>query len=355
MNDIVKQDTQLAPVAELGSMPIATAIYFDDRLYARVEQMATRIAKSEIMVPDHIRGKPDVAFAVIVYALTWKLNPYAVACATYQPVAGARVGFEGKLIAAIIENSGRLEPGTGGVHFEHYGDWTKIQGHFQMRKSEKGREYAVSTWTDDDARAGACGVRVWAHVRGELQPRELRFDLIQAQPRNSTLWATDARTQLCYTAVRRFGNLIVPSLLMGAQFEAEEITPSQTEREVAGETIGVEQPTQKMRNEESTVSEAVSAGHAAEAAAETKSETIDKQTGEITGAKQPPGETKQPPGEENSGPLLSAEQRRFVAIKMQRATLTEGDFVNRFGCTLGEAPASKVNEVLKWVDDPMGG
>ena len=48
----------------------------------------------------------------------------AVAQCTYQ-TPGGRVGFEGKLCQAIIENSGRVK---GGVKFTHYGDWDKLKG-----------------------------------------------------------------------------------------------------------------------------------------------------------------------------------------------------------------------------------
>jgi len=73
------------------------------------------------------------------------------------------------------------------------------------------------TWGRKDAEG--LGVIVRAQVIGEKEPREWRFDLIQAFPLNSTLWATDPKTQICYTAVRRFGSVAAPGLFMGVPFD----------------------------------------------------------------------------------------------------------------------------------------
>lgn len=350
---------------DLGDMPVSVAIYFDDRLYERVESMAQKMAKSSVVVPQHLREKPDVCFAVIVYALSWKLNPYAVGAATYQPVEGGRIGFEGKLIQAIIENAGRLEPGTGGVHFSHYGDWSKVQGKFEIATSNSGKKYAKATWTDDDARAGRCGVKVWAHMRGEKEARSINFDLIQAQPRNSTLWAVDPRTQIQYTAVRRFGNTACPGLLMGVPFDVED-NAHPIEREVPGEVVGVEMPTS--RAEESQKSEATAAqtaNNAAKSESQTRageptaSDQIDKST-EVTKSEAPMSREAALPEARNDqaasdpGPLITGPQARVVAVKMKNGGVTDKELVERFGFNSAQIPMSQINAVMAWMDNPAG-
>lgn len=226
-----------------AAMPTAIALYLNDALFERVSAIALRMSKATGMTPKHLIAAPEACFAVVSRAITWRLDPFAVGMATYQTPGGS-IGFEGKLILAIIENSGKLDPASGGVRFEHYGDWSKVQGKFQIRESQKQgadgspRKYAAATWTDEDARAGkptdqekwplaqSCGVRVIAQIRGEPKPRLLDFDLIQAQPRNSTLWATDPMTQICYTAVRRFASAVVPSLIMGVPFDPVDNFPA---------------------------------------------------------------------------------------------------------------------------------
>lgn len=201
-----------------STMSPTLQIMLDERLFDRTRLIAKYMAGAKGMVPPHLIDCQEACFAVITRAITWKLDPFAVAMSTYQ-TPGGKVGFEGRLCQAILENSGKLE---GGVKFEHYGDWSNIQGKFKKERSSKGNDYLVPTWTDEDARKAACGVKVSAKIRGEDEPREFRFDLIQAQPRNSTLWATDPKTQICYTAVRRFASVVVPGVFMGVPFDRDE-------------------------------------------------------------------------------------------------------------------------------------
>lgn len=203
----------LGPVA---AMPLAMRIWFDDRLFDRAKLIAKYISEAEGFTPPHLLGKTAACFAVVVRSLTWRLDPYAVAKATYQ-TPGGQVGYFGTLCQAILENSGQLD---GNVKYEHYGDWSKIKGKYDIRKSEKGKDYAVPTWTRADAKG--LGVKVKAQVKGEAEMREWEFDLDQAFPLNSTLWATDPKTQICYTAVRRFSSVAAPGLFMGVPFDRED-------------------------------------------------------------------------------------------------------------------------------------
>ena len=211
-NEITTSD----PLILAGNVSPALQILLNDRLFERAKLLAKYLAGAEGFVPRHLIGKTEACFAVVCRAITWKLDPFAVAASTYQTPGGS-VGYEGKLIIAILENSGKL---AGGVRFEHYGDWSKVQNRFEIRKSDKGKDYAVPSWTDKDA--AGLGVIVRAQVDGEVEPREHRFDLIQAQPRNSTLWATDPKTQICYTAARRFANVACPGVIMGVPFDRED-------------------------------------------------------------------------------------------------------------------------------------
>jgi RecT family len=201
-----------------NSMSPAMQIMLDERLFERAKQIATYMSKAEGFVPGHLLGKPEACFAVVTRSLTWKLDPFAVAQCTYTSAAG-KVGFEGKLCQAIIENSGKVE---GGVEYETYGDWSKVKGKFKMVASDKGngKKYPVATYTEEDEIG--LGVIAIAQVTGEKKPRKFEIDLRQAQPRNSTLWATDPLTQLKYRAARGLGNLAMPGIFMGVPFERED-------------------------------------------------------------------------------------------------------------------------------------
>lgn len=220
----------LSPTAS----PMA-AIMLDERLFNRATQMAQMMAKAKGFVPPHLAGSTEGCFAVVTRALTWRLDPFAVMQSTFATPAG-QVGYEAKLVQAILERSGQLE---GGIEREYYGDWTKIQGKFEFATSQKGNKYTKPAWKDADE--NGVGIIIRAQVKGRSKMDEMHFDLRQAQPRNSTLWATDPKTQIYYAAVRRFASTTMPSLIMGVPFEddvgghhgpawesARDVTPKRT-------------------------------------------------------------------------------------------------------------------------------
>ena len=219
MNQVAKTT---APESDYGisvqGMPLGLAIMFNDRLYDRCKQIASVMARAEGFTPPHLIGKTEACFAVVTRAITWKLDPQAVAQSTYQ-TPGGRIGYEGKLVQAILENSGRL---VANVDYELIGDWSKINGNFEIKRSEKGKDYAVPKWTRQDAKAGGCGVVVSAQVKGEAERRVLKFMLETCFPLNSTLWATRPDQQIKYTACRAFANTVAPGILMGEPFDIDQ-------------------------------------------------------------------------------------------------------------------------------------
>ena len=191
------------------------AIMFNDRLYARCRDMALDMSKAEGFTPAHLLGKPYACFAVLTRAITWKLDPLAVAQSTYQ-TPGGKIGYEGKLVQAILENSGKFE---GPIKFEHLGDWSKIRGKWKMGKSPKGHDIPLRGWEDKDEEG--LGVRVYGRVKGEPEDRNFIMWLRECFPRNSTLWPLRPEQQICYTAVRAFGNIAAAGLLMGVPFSTD--------------------------------------------------------------------------------------------------------------------------------------
>jgi hypothetical protein len=259
----LQPDASLAQMFARGPVSPALAIMLNESLFNRVGQIARYMAAAKGIIPAHLLGCSEACFAVVLNAIVWKLNPYMVAACTYQ-TPGGRIGFEGKLCQAIIENSGKVR---GRVRFQHYhavdvvrdggtercksidalvdearangwkvtavGGWENVQGKFGFKTSQKGNEFPVPAWDKNHERG--LGVRVSAQVIGEAEPRSYDFDLVQAFPRNSTLWATDPKTQICYTAVRRFASTTMPGLMMGVpEWSDEHALPGDTARDVTG-------------------------------------------------------------------------------------------------------------------------
>lgn len=192
-------------------------------LFERLRTLSVVMANSGAFVPDHFRGKPDACMAVVMQAARWGMDPFAVAQKTHI-VSGA-LGYEAQLINAVIT---KMSPTKDRLHYDWFGPWEKIIGRFVERTNGQGKKYIAPGWDLKDE-AGV-GVRVWATMKGEEEPRELVIMLSQAQVRNSTLWASDPRQQLAYLAVKRWARLYCPDVILGVN-SADEVEP-RTEKEI---------------------------------------------------------------------------------------------------------------------------
>lgn len=246
MNEVVTQEfATRSLIGALGGvdLPIGVMAILDESLGAKLDKAAKRMSSAVGIVPPHLIDKPVTCYAVLTRALTWRLDPFAVAQSTYT-VPGGKIAYEGKLVQAILENSGRIE---GQIIFEHFGDWGKVEGKFKMAKSAKGNDFPVPAYTEADE--AGLGVRVRAKIKGEDKPREVEVTLRSCHPRNSTLWALRPKQQIMYSAIRVFANVAAPSLFMGVPFSTDLVgeamiditpegsTPSRPMRESFVETM----------------------------------------------------------------------------------------------------------------------
>jgi hypothetical protein len=204
----------LAPVAQEQSINVlphpsisTSSLVLDGDSLDKMMRLADLMATGRATVPKHFNGNPADCLAVIMQSMQWGMNPFAVAQKTHQ-VNGV-LGYEAQLINAVITSRA---PVKDRLHYEWYGDWSKVIGKFEIRKGEKG-EYRVPGWKMADEEG--LGVRVWATFRGEDEPRYLDLLLAQARTRNSGLWADDPRQQLSYLAVKRWSRLYCPDVILG--------------------------------------------------------------------------------------------------------------------------------------------
>lgn len=225
-NQIVTANNKVDLMEVINSgQDLSLALMFNEDLFKRCSTVAQTMSKAVGIIPKHLIGKPETCFAVVTRSILWKLDPFSVAGSTYD--VNGKHGYEGKLCRAILEKSGRFEER---LRFEKLPDdeaWKRIQGKHKIAESKKtddnGRplKYAAQNWSDKDEEG--LGVRIYYQLKGE-KPATFEFYLRQAYPRNSTLWATDPWTQLCYLASRRFANSEVPDIFMGVPFDKENVS-----------------------------------------------------------------------------------------------------------------------------------
>jgi hypothetical protein len=213
---------QLAPTEQMDMPVVATssaALILDSASMDSMMRLAEVMAKGRATVPEHLRGSAADCAAVVMQAIQWRMNPFAVAQKTHL-VNGA-LGYEAQLVNAVIQSSGVT---IDRFNYEWYGPWDRIIGKTKVctapAKGNKGdanykkeHQFRVPDYLMQDE--DGCGVRIWATLRGEAQPRVLELLLVQASVRNSPLWATDPKQQLAYLAVKRWTRLYSPDVILG--------------------------------------------------------------------------------------------------------------------------------------------
>lgn len=224
MNAVTKEGQaamQLAPApADLPMVATSSAsLILDSASMDSMMRLADVMAKGRATVPEHLRGSSADCAAVVMQAIQWRMNPFAVAQKTHL-VNGA-LGYEAQLVNAVIQSSGVT---IDRFNYEWYGPWEKIigktkvcdapaKGKYGDKDYKKAYQYRVPDYLMQDEEG--LGVRVWATLRGEAAPRVLDLLLVQASVRNSPLWATDPKQQLAYLAVKRWTRLYSPDVILG--------------------------------------------------------------------------------------------------------------------------------------------
>lgn len=215
-----------------------TDLILDFDALEKIERFAAKMAKARGTVPAHIAGNEGDCMAIVMQSMQWGMNPFAVAQKTFS-IKGV-LGYEAQLINAVITARAPIKER---LQFEWIGtpeQWDKVIGNFEEKTSTKKQDehgnaakYRVPKWNIADERP--LGVKVWATLRGEDNPRELTIMLSQARTRNSTLWVDDPKQQLAYLAVKRWARLYCPDVILGVyspdellEREEMDVTPVQS-------------------------------------------------------------------------------------------------------------------------------
>lgn len=234
MQESTTQQQAIARVVA-PAMPVVAqntnALILDVASMDSIMRLADLMASGRSTIPDHFKGNPADCAAVVMQAMQWRMNPYAVAQKTH--VINGALGYEAQLVNSAIQSSGvTLDRFT----YDWFGPWERIIGKTRVcdapakgKPGENGYKKAYQYRVPDyDMKAeDGCGVRVSATLRGEVEPRVLELLLVQASVRNSPLWATDPKQQLAYLAVKRWSRLYSPDVILGvySNDELEEFNP----------------------------------------------------------------------------------------------------------------------------------
>ena len=178
----------------------------NEQQITRLQRLAEIMATAQVTVPDGIRGNVGDCFMICVQAHVWNMSPFAVAQKTFT-VKG-KIGYEAQLVSAVITRHALKDKPV----FDYSDGWEKVLNKFITAKNN-GKEYTVSSWKPQDE--DGLYVDISATLRSEDQPRTMRIYLSQAYPRQSSIWATDPKQQLAYTAIKKFARLHCPECILG--------------------------------------------------------------------------------------------------------------------------------------------
>jgi len=219
---------------EMNTQPstmAASNAVFNPQALSQLTSFANLMADSSISVPAHFAGKPADCMAVVMQAMQWGMNPYAVAQKTH--LINGVLGYEAQLVNAVISSSNAI---VGRFHYEYDGDWSKCTRTREetVKKPAKGggtydKVERVRGWTDEDEIG--LSVRVGAILRGESEitwgePIYLSGVVI----RNSPLWVSNPKQQIAYLGVKYWGRLYCPEVILGV-YTPDEVEV-RTEREI---------------------------------------------------------------------------------------------------------------------------
>lgn len=167
-----------APVIADSTM---SEIMLNTELLAGIQSLAKSMSQAKVTIPKHLSDSPADCYAVILQAIQWKMNPFAVAQKTH--VINGTLGYEAQLVNAVIQRSGAI---VGHFHYEYRGEGNALECRVgAILKGESG-----ITWGE------------W-----------LSFASVTVK--NSPLWKTNPRQQLGYLQVKNFGRLYTPGAILG--------------------------------------------------------------------------------------------------------------------------------------------
>lgn len=160
-----------------------SSIYLNRSIFDQLKVVAKMMADSEL-VPAHLRNKPADCFLVCSQAIRWKMDPFAAAQHIY--VAKGKVGWEGKIVAAIVNSKLHKK-----LSYEYKGD-----------ENTPGRAVQVS-----------------GTLRGETKPRTVKGSIKEWSTGNEQWKSGDQ--MLSYRGAREWARRHMPEAVLGVYSDDE--------------------------------------------------------------------------------------------------------------------------------------
>ncbi|MGR2856929.1 recombinase RecT [Erwinia sp. 1181_3] len=203
---------------------------FNVQALGQLQAFAGLMAQSAVTVPAHLAGKPADCMAIVMQAMQWGMNPYAVAQKTH--LVNGVLGYEAQLVNAVIASSSAIK---GRFHYRYGGEWERCTRTQEVTREKNGKngKYNVTErvrgWSDEDEIG--LYIEVGAVLRDET---EITWGepiyLSGVVTRNSPLWVSNPKQQIAYLGVKYWARLYCPEVILGV-YSPDEVE-QRTEREI---------------------------------------------------------------------------------------------------------------------------
>lgn len=161
-----------------------SSLYLNTSMFEQAQRAAMMLSKSGT-IPKHLQDNPSDCFLVIEQATRWGMSPFAVAQSCY--VLSGKLGYEGKLVAAVVNASPNLKTK---LNYEYSGAGAQRQ------------------------------VRVFGTLKGEEKPREV-IGTVAAWQTTNKQWSTQTDQMLSYRGAREWARRHMPETLLGVYADDE--------------------------------------------------------------------------------------------------------------------------------------
>lgn len=154
--------------------------------FAGVQQLADVIAKMDC-APSHLKGKPQDCFRVVVQAVKWRMDPFAVAECT--SLVHGRLCYEGKLVYSVLQS----------MH--------AIVGLLDFDVTGSGQDAKITVTGTPKGGTKPCV------VSGTV--KDWRTNPQKDGKKITNAWDTQPETQLIYRGTRQWARLYAPAAILG--------------------------------------------------------------------------------------------------------------------------------------------
>lgn len=90
------QNTNIITTEQAPNTISASNAVFNVQALGQLTSFAELMAQSAVTVPKHLAGKPADCMAIVMQAMQWGMNPYAVAQKTH--LVNGVLGYEAQLV-----------------------------------------------------------------------------------------------------------------------------------------------------------------------------------------------------------------------------------------------------------------